>query len=256
VALDEHVHRLAACQVTAFHDQGVQPVVELTTRLGRTLRCTPTHPVLTPDGWKRVGDLIGGDRIAAPRSLPFFGTEPMREHEVKLLAYVLSDGAAQSDTNVTSALVEVAEDLEGVAAGFGLELRVYSKPRNRARLYRLVRPRGARARARQRFAGSLRAVQQEAGLSTAEWARHTGIDYNLLHAWRRADCVPSAEQAAALAKVVGVEPGTFEVHRSPAEMTTEAARLLQKAGVRFRTAAEKSVPDCVFGSQPTSSGCS
>ena len=59
-ALDEGVHRLGACQVTAFHDQGVQPVVDLTTRLGRRLRCTRTHPLLTPDGCEHVCRYLNG----------------------------------------------------------------------------------------------------------------------------------------------------------------------------------------------------
>ncbi|HZE65511.1 MAG TPA: FAD-dependent thymidylate synthase [Sporichthyaceae bacterium] len=40
---------------------GVKPVVELTTRAGRTLRCTEDHRVLTVDGWKRVHEVTGTD---------------------------------------------------------------------------------------------------------------------------------------------------------------------------------------------------
>ena len=36
-------------QVSMFHAQGVREIVEVTTRLGRTLRCTPNHPVFTPE---------------------------------------------------------------------------------------------------------------------------------------------------------------------------------------------------------------
>ncbi|MDE3228487.1 MAG: hypothetical protein KGO05_01300, partial [Chloroflexota bacterium] len=70
LTLDETTYDLEKSRPTLFHDQGVKPIVEVRTRLGRTLRCTPSHPVLTPDGWRAVGVLTPGDRVAAPRALP------------------------------------------------------------------------------------------------------------------------------------------------------------------------------------------
>ncbi len=91
VSLDESTQRLMSQPVASFHEQGVRPIVELKTRLGRTLRCTPGHPVLTPAGWKAAGDLRPGTRIASPRALPYFGADRMPDHEVKLVA----SGAAE-----------------------------------------------------------------------------------------------------------------------------------------------------------------
>src|SRR5689334_5085091 len=64
VAFDDATHRLLPHQVSAFHDQGVHPILEVVTRLGHKLRCTANHPVLTPDGWRAVSDLLPGTRIA------------------------------------------------------------------------------------------------------------------------------------------------------------------------------------------------
>lgn len=61
---------LSTDKVIAFHERGVNPIVEVTTRLGNRLRCTPEHPVLTEQGWKPIGSLDVGSRLAAPRSLP------------------------------------------------------------------------------------------------------------------------------------------------------------------------------------------
>jgi len=116
LALDGQTYRLAPRAVAAFHDNGVLPVVRVRTRLGRTLRCTPTHPVLTPEGWRPVGELAPGTRIAAPRALPFFGNEAMDPDAVTLLAYALSDGSTGSAVGVTTMLGEVADDLTGIAA--------------------------------------------------------------------------------------------------------------------------------------------
>lgn len=132
LSVDDETHRLSTQQVSAFHDQGMRPIVEVKTRLGRTLRCTPSHPVLTPDGWRAVSDLLPGARIAAPRALPFFGNEVMEEHEVKLIAYTLSDGSAQSDITVTSALPEVAADVNVIAQHFGMTLRTYTRANNQS----------------------------------------------------------------------------------------------------------------------------
>src|SRR5215467_13020727 len=63
VALNEATYRLGESHPSLFHDQGVRPIVDVTTRLGRTLRCTPSHPVLTPTGWHDVGGLALGSRI-------------------------------------------------------------------------------------------------------------------------------------------------------------------------------------------------
>ena len=247
VSLDESSHRLMPQPVGAFLDQGLRETVEVKTRLGRTLRCTPSHPVLTPSGWKEVAGLAAGTRIAAPRSLPYFGTERMPEHHVKLLAYVLSDGSAQSDVNVTTALPEVRRDLRGLSRQFGLTLRAYAKAGNKATTYRFVQPIGRRASARARVARSLRRVRATTGMSWAAWARAAGVNYALLNAWHRGDCVPRATPLKKLADAahVGLEE-LGSVARSQAEMATTAARFLESVGLRYKTAATKAVPACVF----------
>ncbi len=45
LSLNHVTQRIAKQAVAAFYDQGVRPIVEVTTRLGRTLRCTPTRPI-------------------------------------------------------------------------------------------------------------------------------------------------------------------------------------------------------------------
>src|SRR5262245_55602897 len=55
LSLDKLTHQLTPQQAVRFLDQGVQTVVEVVTRLGRKLRCTPGHPVLTREGWRVVG---------------------------------------------------------------------------------------------------------------------------------------------------------------------------------------------------------
>jgi len=48
-------------------------VFEIRTTTGRRLRATARHPILTPDGWKAVGELMPGSLVACARRQPVFG---------------------------------------------------------------------------------------------------------------------------------------------------------------------------------------
>ena len=138
LSINNSTQRLEQSNVAAYFERGVRQVVEVRTTLGRTLRCTSEHPVFTPKGWQPVAQLTTGDSIGSPRSLPYFGGQPMPEAHVKLIAYLLSDGSAQSAISVTNALPEVAEDVDDIAAAFGMLVRRYPKPNNKAVQFRFV----------------------------------------------------------------------------------------------------------------------
>jgi DNA repair protein RadA/Sms len=247
LALDDNTHRMGVYQPSHFHDQGVKPIVEVVTRLGHRLRCTPSHPVLTPDGWRAVGELSQGSRLAAPRALPYFGIETMPNEEVSLIAYILSDGSATEQTTVTSAIPEVESDLLHIANYFGMTLRVYSKPNNRAKQYRFIVPAGARDDARQILAAHLRQVRQQRGLSWAEWARVAQVSMHMLYEWGRGEATPSLAELQRLAHAADIllselVPDT----RALADKITPIARCLEKHGIRFTKARTKAVPQCIF----------
>ncbi|WP_309739165.1 replicative DNA helicase [Chamaesiphon sp. OTE_20_metabat_361] len=60
---------------SAYVDDGIKPVFKVTTRLGRSIETTLTHPFLTLDGWQKLAEIEVGDRIGIPISLPVFGSE-------------------------------------------------------------------------------------------------------------------------------------------------------------------------------------
>ncbi|HLO84168.1 MAG TPA: replicative DNA helicase [Nostocaceae cyanobacterium] len=88
----ENDWKLHLTQPSAYIDDGIKPVFRVTTRLGRYVETTLTHPYLTINGWLPLSDLQVGDKIAVPRKLEVFGTERISESEVKLLAYLIGDG--------------------------------------------------------------------------------------------------------------------------------------------------------------------
>ncbi len=84
--------RFEVTEPSAFVDDGMKPVFRVTTRLGRQVETTLTHPYLTMNGWSPLAELGVGDHIAVPRKLSIFGNQPLPDHEVKLLAYFIGDG--------------------------------------------------------------------------------------------------------------------------------------------------------------------
>ncbi|HET8674531.1 MAG TPA: LAGLIDADG family homing endonuclease, partial [Blastocatellia bacterium] len=247
LSLDCATERISPQKADAFCRQGVRPIVEVTTRLGRTLRCTPTHPLLTPDGWQAVGDLTPGARIAAPRSLPYFGNDAMAESEVKLIAYILSDVSAQSSIGVTAALPEIEADILQIARHFDMQLRIYDKPNTRAKQYRFVQPLGQRARTRKVMASALKEARAGLDMSWAEWARGAGIDVKMLYWWHMGACSPSATELERLADAASIPLASLSPEtRDKSEMTTSIARFLQSVGLRFKKAENKSIPGCIF----------
>jgi intein/homing endonuclease len=159
VATDPATLRQAPAPTAAFFAQGRKPVVRVATGLGRELECTDDHPLLTPHGWRPAGSLRRGDRIAAPRALPYFGRDAMPEHEVRLLAYVLADGYTGGGcAQVTSSKPSVIRGLRAIAEALGDDLRCYARGGRPGGDFRFAK-RGAAKNGRP--SGAMRVVERE-----------------------------------------------------------------------------------------------
>jgi replicative DNA helicase len=99
-------------QVSAWVDSGTKPCFKVTTRTGRYVEVTGHHPFLTVRGWQPLHDMVVGDRIAVPRTLPCFGkdkTWPLQM--VRLLAYYIAEGALTGSTpSITNLDPEIVND--------------------------------------------------------------------------------------------------------------------------------------------------
>jgi DNA polymerase-3 subunit alpha len=84
--------RLRVGEVAGVWENGVKPVYRLTTRTGRQIEATANHPFYTFEGWRMLGELQIGDRIAVPRHIPVEGREEWAEHEVVVLGHLLAEG--------------------------------------------------------------------------------------------------------------------------------------------------------------------
>lgn len=98
---------------------GKKDCLRITTYSHKQLTLTPDHRVLTFDGWKRAGELVKGDRIAAPCNIPVFtfNKQAYSDEEIRLLAYFLAEGSTTHSKqssgvgfNLNATLTEVLWD--------------------------------------------------------------------------------------------------------------------------------------------------
>ncbi len=105
-------------QPSAYVDDGIKPVFRVTTRLGKSVETTITHPYLTINGWRNLSELKVGDKIAVPRRLDVFGTEIMRDSEIKILAYLIGDGLTGVNPQFTNKNPLLQEDFSQAVTNF------------------------------------------------------------------------------------------------------------------------------------------
>ncbi|GAB3148734.1 replicative DNA helicase [Micromonospora sonneratiae] len=92
-ALDEKL-RYTPRTMTHVFPSGTREVFRMTLTSGKQIDATSNHPFLTFDGWRALGDLAPGSRIAAPRHIPPpLSPKRWAEAEVVLLAHLLGDGS-------------------------------------------------------------------------------------------------------------------------------------------------------------------
>ncbi|HZL36968.1 MAG TPA: DNA polymerase III subunit alpha [Tepidisphaeraceae bacterium] len=84
--------KLRAGNVSDVVWNGAKPVFELRTAQGKRITATSNHPFRTLEGWKELGDLHVGDRIAAPRRLNVNAPHTWPRYEIIALAGLLSEG--------------------------------------------------------------------------------------------------------------------------------------------------------------------
>jgi len=92
-ALDERL-RLIARPMTHVFTTGVKEVFRVRLASGRQVEATANHPFLTYDGWRPLGEIQAGSRVAVPRHVPRpLETSDMPEPEIIMLAHLLGDGS-------------------------------------------------------------------------------------------------------------------------------------------------------------------
>jgi replicative DNA helicase len=86
--------KIIKAQSDLVWSKGVRQVFRMALASGRTLRATSNHRVFTGEGWKTVGELGMGSRVAVARKFPEV-TNPVvwSDAEISLLGHLVGDGS-------------------------------------------------------------------------------------------------------------------------------------------------------------------
>ncbi|OQY58155.1 MAG: replicative DNA helicase [Desulfobacteraceae bacterium 4572_88] len=174
-----------------FIDDNKKPVFRVTTRLGRFVETTLTHPFLTIQGWKPLSELSAGDKIAVPGKLDIFGTEAMRECEIMLLAYLIGDGnLTHANPRFTNQNPRILADFVMAAEAFGGIRARGIRTANRSPDVKVA---AAPQFAENRLVFSHFLKEQIAlkGLSQNQFAKGIGVSPSAVSGWVNAKYVPS-----------------------------------------------------------------
>jgi len=95
--------RLVPVRPANVFAKGENEVFEVRTSTGRRLKATANHPVLTPEGWKKIHELRPGALVASARRLPVFNRvqATVSADRAKLLGYLIGDGSYQRRKSVS-----------------------------------------------------------------------------------------------------------------------------------------------------------
>ena len=92
-SLDDSL-RYVRRHLTHVFPTGRKAVFQLSLASGKQVIATANHPFLTYDGWRPLGELTTGSRIAVPRHVPAPDTEQAwPDAHVVLLAHLIGDGS-------------------------------------------------------------------------------------------------------------------------------------------------------------------
>jgi replicative DNA helicase len=238
--------RFEVTQPSAFVDDGEKPVYRVTTRLGRRIEATLVHPFLTIEGWKPLGEIEVGTRVAVPRRLDVFGTEEMRDCEIKLLAYLLGDGGLTgTNPRFTGADSRLQDDFADAVCRFGgLTVALEDSPGTRTPYLSVRRGASATCHARQAFAAELRNHVSHRGAR-----RRLAAAVGAVTQCTTGRTAPGRDMFSDVATALGVDPDGPAPRGHAAIATPEGnalGRWLERLGLWGRGAAEKAVPSAVF----------
>ncbi len=119
--------KMKPAKVAAIESNGRKQVYRLMTRLGRSTEATSNHPVLTSSGWRALGEVEAGDRVAVPRRLPGPNvTAELPDREVVLLGALIADGSISGITPCFcfGESSPVLPEVETAVRGYGLRMKL------------------------------------------------------------------------------------------------------------------------------------
>jgi replicative DNA helicase len=241
--------KLRLTQPSHFIDDGIKPLFRVRTRLGRQVETTLTHPYLTIQGWRPLGELKVGDRVAVPRRLPIEGEGQLRDCEVKLLGYLIGDGGLTSCSPMftnTNPTIQ-ADFIDAVEAFGGLQVRCDDSQGTRAPSFAVTSRSDGFRENRSQFAQQLRIALKASEYSGRQLAAELGVSPSLVSIWQTGEAVPNLETFDRLCELLQVQSEDLIAGGYGAiDRENPLSRWLRTLGLWGKNAHQKTVPDVVF----------
>ena len=243
--------KLSWAEPSAFVDDGLKPVFRVTTRLGRSLETTLTHPYLTITGWQALSALKVGDKIAVPRQLPCFGKEILSPAQIKVLAYLIGDGdVTGSCPRFTNINPRVQQDFEKSVTEFtGIKVRIETSNNTRTPTLRVSKDLDFIAEQRNIFSKNLNNIIESKSIDINDLSRKIGVSFGSINNWRKGYCFPEKDSFNLLCQALEIEPNLLlscEIEGVMKNGISSVKNWLQKLGLDGKTAHTKTIPDIIF----------
>jgi len=141
-SLDDRMHLVPRTLTHAF-PSGVKEVFRVRLASGREVQATANHPFFTFGGWRPLGDLAAGARVAVPRYVPTpLEVKEIPEPEIVMLAHLLGDGSFVRNQPIRYASTDEAnlKAVTNAALHFGITAIRDDHPAARCTSLRLPAP--------------------------------------------------------------------------------------------------------------------
>lgn len=243
--------KLKFTQPSDFIDDGIKPVFRVTTRLGRTVETTLSHPYLTINGWKPLSELKEGDAIAVPRKIEVFGEKEMSPEQIKLIAYFIGDGCLTTNCpSFTKGNPVLIEDFtEAISYFQGVKVRI--KLNHSSDVPSLIVSGDGKfiKENRNLFAKRFKKIIRTIKLSDAKLSELLGVTPSAVCQWKSGKCVPNRETFNQICQILQVT----EEELIPEGLLTISKRSknpvtlwLEEIGLYGKTAHQKIIPSFIF----------
>jgi replicative DNA helicase len=215
---------------------GVRPVFRVRLASGREVTATERHRLLTGNGWRRVGELAPGTRVAAARALPEPSDPPVWPDEhLMLLGQLIGDGSylrGQPLRYTTSSEENSAAVAHAARTAFGAVVRRYAGRRTWHQLLLSAngdrwRPRGVNAWLRGLGIFGQRSHEKRIPREVFRLSS-TQIGLLLRHLWATDGCIWTPRNR------VDHAPRVYYATTSPG-LAADVAALLLRLGITART---------------------
>ncbi len=236
---------------SAFIDDGIKPIYKLTTRLGRTVTTTLTHPFLTIKGWRSLEKLQVGDKIAVPRKIDVFGKNNIPEQKVKLLAYLIGDGClTKTCPEFINSNPLLQDDFTWAISIFpGIIAKKYNSNGTRTTSIRIAKDNNFVKENRHNCAKKLKATIKDRDKTSNQIAKSLKVSPSLISLWLQGSCVPNEKTFMSLCSLLKIEIQDIAPYGISAISKNRPNTLtlwLQELGLWGKDAHNKTIPSVIF----------